>query len=462
VRKNKLILPAVLLSLVMIALLTGLLASCDALTLGDDNYLKCYNCLNTLTMASPDEGWAIGAGRRMLHYNNGKWQWEASTNYEYLVGIGMASPDEGWAVSEVVLHYHNGTWTQINALNPDKQKPDTFLHSVTMVTPGDGWAVGSNINDDDTHTGIIYHYDGTSWTQVATFPGTEIYGVAMGSPNEGWAVGSRWESDNTLLGGVILHYIHGQWAQETTTNLDLGSIAMSSPTEGWAVGSSDQDGSIALHYSTGKWTQVLVPDSVELHSVAVIPSGDAWAVGSRSGDNGVLLHYSAGAWSIAADLPNTRLYSVSLASATTGWALGDVQAGSYPHGILLHFTRGSWSVENVPYKPADSPWANVLHALGLVLAVLCAIAALAALLIASRIKGPLARYRPGIRILAFATCCVAFAACGIFALTSQIAIYYGWNNGAGAIAFAVLFGIGYAILLGSQIYTAFRSAFHRK
>lgn len=74
----------------------------------------------------------------------------------------------------------------------------------------------------------------------------------MLSPTDGWAVGSK---------GTIFHYTTGIWtgpvSPGTTTN-DLLSVFMAASTEGWAVGKA---GTI-VHYSGGTWTALpinLVP-----------------------------------------------------------------------------------------------------------------------------------------------------------------------------------------------------------
>jgi photosystem II stability/assembly factor-like uncharacterized protein len=72
-----------------------------------------------------------------------------------------------------------------------------------MLSPRDGWAVGSG--------GSILHYDGDKWNLVDTgIRSVHLESLDMVSPDEGWAVGREDRSANTE--GVILHYQHGKWS----------------------------------------------------------------------------------------------------------------------------------------------------------------------------------------------------------------------------------------------------------
>src|SRR5258708_7063184 len=105
------------------------------------------------------------------------------------------------------------------------------MYSVAMLSATEGWAVGSpnGYTGGQGNNGIILHYLNGSWTQVAS-PATPnpLESVAKVSVQEGWAVGG---------GGTILHYVNKQWvSQASPTTSGLSSIAMVTSSEGWAVG----------------------------------------------------------------------------------------------------------------------------------------------------------------------------------------------------------------------------------
>jgi hypothetical protein len=57
------------------------------------------------------------------------------------------------------------------------------------AAPGDVWATGS--------TGVLLHFDGTSWTQVPSGASKFLWGVSGRRSDDVWAVGEA---------GMILHY----------------------------------------------------------------------------------------------------------------------------------------------------------------------------------------------------------------------------------------------------------------
>jgi hypothetical protein len=79
--------------------------------------------INTITMLSPDDGWAGGdlfasggIQTALLHYVNGEWEPEPATYSGSIGKIVMVSATEGWAtvgggVSAGLLHYQHGRWT---------------------------------------------------------------------------------------------------------------------------------------------------------------------------------------------------------------------------------------------------------------------------------------------------------------------------------------------------------------
>lgn len=116
--------------------------------------------LISVVMASPSEGWAIGNTQSntestesasppvILHYQHGQWQLANNplTAQDTLTAIAMASPEEGWAMgadgqASVILHYtkQNG-WVRVTT--PLK----IAFHGVSMVSPTEGWAVGDGNN----------------------------------------------------------------------------------------------------------------------------------------------------------------------------------------------------------------------------------------------------------------------------------------------------------------------------
>jgi hypothetical protein len=100
-----------------------------------------------------------------------------------LHSIAMLSPDDGWAVggqyypavTSVIAHWDGSTWS---AVPSPVNEP---LHKVVMNTAQDGWATASE--------GGLLHWDGANWTPVDSPAGSPLYGLALdpGSAS-GWSL----------------------------------------------------------------------------------------------------------------------------------------------------------------------------------------------------------------------------------------------------------------------------------
>jgi len=192
--------------------------------------------LIAISMASADEGWAItgDSAGRFLHYSGGTWSWDYQDSYgSLLTNVQMTSAQEGWAFGVYdILHYNGTRWVISQSLGELNESTSALLNRLSMVSASDGWAVGAQ--------GVILHYDGARWNQVASPTNVSLNDVEMLSANDGWVVG-----------GTILHYNGSTWTVHSSpTNKGLTAIRMVSPTEGWAVGEA---GTI-MHYQNGTWS----------------------------------------------------------------------------------------------------------------------------------------------------------------------------------------------------------------
>jgi photosystem II stability/assembly factor-like uncharacterized protein len=121
----------------------------------------------------------------------GVWTIVNSPTANHLYGMGFASPDDGWAVGSggAILHWNGSVWQTANS--PTTQR----LLGFTIVSATDAWAVGDN--------GTTVHWDGSAWSVVTSPTSASLFGVSMLSSGDGWAVGS---------GGAILHWNGSGWS----------------------------------------------------------------------------------------------------------------------------------------------------------------------------------------------------------------------------------------------------------
>lgn len=282
----------------------------------------------------------VPSGGIILHYTNNTWlnvQVDGRLQLP-LYSVSLDSPGDGWAVGEAgtLVHYDGFKWSTRPALANFKQN----LFGVVMLSPRDGWAVG--------YSGAILHYNGKQWMLVSGPTTVDLHGVAFPSPDEGWAVG---------VGGTIVHYHNGSWSivRLSPTASALKSVSMLSTTEGWAVGNQ---GTI-LHYRNGTWESVHSasyyqnPSSsqvVNFSGVAMNSIRSGWIVGGSR-----LLIYGSEAWIEPANivepsnaLNNLNLSAIIMTSTGDGWAVGSIDGyNTMPHrpaGVILHYEAGKWNI----------------------------------------------------------------------------------------------------------------------
>ncbi|MFX1252942.1 MAG: C25 family cysteine peptidase [Promethearchaeota archaeon] len=234
------------------------------------------------------------------------------------------SPIQQWAVGQKdILHWNGTIWI------PNEVMYET-LRSISMVSPVDGWAVGSN--------GAMMRWSGKIWSSEATFTTKNLYSVDMLGPNIGWAVGES---------GTILHWDGKEWQEVSSPATGiLYSVDMISPWDGWAVGST------ILRWDGMAWKDWGNPTSNWLHDVDFINENEGWAVGA----SGTILHWNGTHWSPQTSPTTENINSAKMvkhSSLNFGWAVGD-------HGTLICFDGGLWF-------NLTSPTTANLHSIDLIL-----------------------------------------------------------------------------------------------
>lgn len=401
---------AVIVALLLVALAVGLFAelgnqrgshntqiittpppACDAHSIHAD--LPKDLTLNTITMTSPDEGWAAGLVRDaqgesgiILHYTHCRWSVSASGISGWSIGaIAMASRDEGWAeggrsssngeLQQLLLHYIRGRWEQMTL---PADLPAQTAQGQLAMSRGEGWV--SLFEGTDYYKREIwklFHYTGGTWTQISlpsgldalssdfsAFPGTGI--VSLG-PDDAWPL-----AYNPTSGvSIPSHYDAGKW---TTWPLpegwNIGQVIVTSPTDGWAMGSSvtpvhptntpSNWAAVMLRFDGHTWTPVPLPDDKALQTLSdgrLSGPGDGWIFTIKQisrmpypqlGTVTAVYHYLNGAWKQVnwPFVDDTPLLVGTIERVASGdyWAIG-LQDGV---SVLLHYANGQWTKYGQP------------------------------------------------------------------------------------------------------------------
>jgi photosystem II stability/assembly factor-like uncharacterized protein len=287
------------------------------------------SALYGIVMPSPQEAWAVGGTFQleteeheqrvvpksglMLHYQNGSWLAGASFD-EPLLSVSMSSPQDGWAVGYAgeLVHYNGKIWQALSS------PTNAILCSIVMLSADDGWATG--------YGGMILHFHNHQWEIVPSPTNADLLSLKMVSAQDGWVVGSN---------GTILHYNQGQWKTfNSPTTQTLNDVSFLSAHEGWAVG----DQGTILHYRDGVWSPVQLLSGSgygedTLLNVAVTSEQTGWIVGKQ-----VMLTYNQEVWQVQNPVEAYQTwYALVMNTPNNGWAVGDNNSIYHYQSGIWHF-----------------------------------------------------------------------------------------------------------------------------
>ena len=173
------------------------------------------------------------------------------------------------------------------------------------------------------------------WTwQIMLQPGTNLYGVWGSSGSDVFAVGNS---------GTILHYDGTSWsAMASGTTIQLNGVWGCSETDVFAVGAN---GTI-LHYDGSTWSAMASGTTQALYGVWGSSGTDVFAVGN----SGTILHYDGSSWSAMASGTTTQLNGVWSSSGSDVFAVGGAYSGFFISRTILHYNGTSWSGGSTPFK----------------------------------------------------------------------------------------------------------------
>lgn len=230
---------------------------------------------------------------------------------------------------------------------------DASLSDVAGLSAEDIWAVGQqNVWDTWRNHGVITHWDGVSWTDVAirgdaTGAG-HLRSVAAVSPDEVWVVGDGHDGLPYVAKGSadgfdrvnVPQFRVGDW---------LGGVA-ASPGRVVAVGSRNGRAFLAVGGDTGgSWTVRSGPGGT-MYGVALSGKSGGWAVGD-SGAQPLIMKLSGSRWK-PVDLPTIKggfLRDVYVQSRDHAIAVGGVYTGDDGEiaPLVLRWNGGKWTRERL-------------------------------------------------------------------------------------------------------------------
>jgi photosystem II stability/assembly factor-like uncharacterized protein len=139
------------------------------------------NALNGLYFLSEDDGWAVGDGSALLHWDGQVWERQLNAVRGDMLGIFGEK-----IVSEAGLfQLAENRWEGIAPLNV----PSVSLTDLQIFEDGTGWAVGRD--------GALLYGNGVAWRVMPHITYADLNAASFSDPGNGWAVG---------VDGALLHY----------------------------------------------------------------------------------------------------------------------------------------------------------------------------------------------------------------------------------------------------------------
>ena len=146
-------------------------------------------CLSSVYFSSQNDGWAVGAGGTILHYDGSNWEMIESPTMGPIIKVQFLSPNDGWAAAEeedscIILHYTDNEWSVHSKFKLLGHPTDMFF-----LSPTNGWVTAWAFDKASLkQEAAMYHWDGSSWYDVSPFY-ANLYSVFFVDENDGWVSG---------------------------------------------------------------------------------------------------------------------------------------------------------------------------------------------------------------------------------------------------------------------------------
>lgn len=304
--------------------------------------------------------------------------------YNAFHGVAPISSDDVWAVGSsgngnfgqltLIEHWDGAAWTVVPSPNPGTNANE--LEDVVAVSSNNVWAVGYYTASGNSSLSVILHWDGTSWTQVASpSPASflnDLYDIDAVSANNIWAVGYSWNA-GSAHSTLIMHWDGTSWNIIPSPNANqfqnhLASVSALSANDVWAAGSyihsSGKWQTLVMHWDGTAWTILPTPNLLlennYLQSISVLSTNDIWAAGYScvnncsgfGGERTFTMHWNGTDWSIipTPDLGEDYAYfnSVTVTAPNSAWAVGVYTVGSNSYNLAEHWDGTTWTQVQVP------------------------------------------------------------------------------------------------------------------
>ena len=184
-----------------------------------------------------------------------------SSSDNYLSAVRVIASNNVWAVGyayaisgkpahTLIEHWNGSSWSVVSS--PNKGTDNNLLYSVSSISATDIWAVGFYVTSSggvSVAKTLTEHWNGSSWRVVGSPNASpsinHLSGVIALSPGNVWAVGFSLTNDNPRQ-TLIERWNGSSWSIVPSPNTGTGDNVLNAVTkvpgtkQAWAVGSYNQ------------------------------------------------------------------------------------------------------------------------------------------------------------------------------------------------------------------------------
>jgi hypothetical protein len=294
-----------------------------------------------------------------------------------LYAASATAASDGWAVGYYVTtsgidrtlieHWDGGAWSVIPSPNPSLSF--NFLYGTTAKSSSDAWAVGRYRTGSGAYQPLIEHWDGATWSVVAspatgTTYGAYLFGVKEISTNNVWAVGSTFI--NVGAGQTLIEHWNGKkWKivpspNVNTINDQIISVVANGATDVWAGGgytsaTTNTHQTLFEHWNGTAWSIVASPNintnDNNINGMAALSPTKVYGTGdyfNGTGFSSQAEDWNGSTWAIQSSPNNgsssTNLFGMAGSSATGAISVGDYFPGAYANTFAMRLMPSGWKI----------------------------------------------------------------------------------------------------------------------
>ncbi len=242
-----------------------------------------------------------------------------------LIAVSTDSAKDAWAVSGLggyALHWNGTRWSVARRWSEGSLRRE--LTGVQAFGRRDVWVFGG----PGAYPGLgTWHFDGSSWTRVASGPGAGIISASALSPTDMWAIGSTSAPQDS-----IVHYT-GTWRlvrSSVLSGLQFSGIAALAAGDVWAVATKPGTPNVAfaVHLQNGTWVRTRLPWAVDPIRLAADGRGGIWLTALSRNAAWAIHRSAAGRWSRVSVGSGADMIGLTLIPGTASlWGAGSAATG---------------------------------------------------------------------------------------------------------------------------------------